>query len=214
MEIRVILVDDHAILREGMEHLLECEADMRVIGSFAHGRPAVEFAARERVDVAIVDVAMPEINGIEIVHQLQDASAHTQILMLSMHSNLEYVYGALRAGAQGYIVKGEAGRVLVEAVRAVHGRQRYLSETINHESLDRYFQKRRTNDPIDWLSAREREVLQLTVEGRSINETAQQLGISTSSVETYRGRVMEKLDISDLPALVKFAIRHGITTLE
>jgi DNA-binding NarL/FixJ family response regulator len=187
---------------------------MRVVGSFASGDPAVEFAAREHVDVAIVDVAMPEINGIEIVRQMQEASANTQILMLSMHSNLEYVYGALRAGAQGYIVKGEAGRVLVEAVRAVHSNHRYLSATIDANSLDRYFQKRRTGDPLDWLTPREREVLQLTVEGRTIAETARQLGLSPKSIETYRGRTMAKLDIADLPTLVKFAIRHGITALE
>lgn len=214
MEIRIILVDDHAILREGIERLLQCEADLRVVGSFAGGQPAVEFAGREHVDVAIVDVAIPEINGVEVVHRLQDASPHTQILMLSMHASLEYVYGALRAGAQGYIVKGEAGSVLVDAVRTVHEGQRYLSKTIDRDSLDRYFQKRRGNDPLEWLSAREREVLQLTVEGWTSAEAAERLGISPKSVETYRGRVLAKLDIADLPTLVKFAIRHGITTLE
>ncbi|OGA46706.1 MAG: DNA-binding response regulator [Betaproteobacteria bacterium RIFCSPLOWO2_12_FULL_62_58] len=214
MEIRIILVDDHAILREGVKHLLETQPDMRVVGSFASGRSAVEFVAREHVDVAIVDMAMPELNGIEIVHRLQDTSPDTQILMLSMHSNPEHVYRALRAGAQGYVVKGALGNALFDAVRAVHGRQRYLSEVIDRNALDRYFQKQRTSDPLDWLSVREREVLQLTVEGRTIAETAQRLGISPKSVETYRGRVTAKLGIADLPALVKFAIRHGITSLE
>ena len=214
MEIRIILVDDHAILREGVKHLLETQPDMRVVGSFASGRSAVEFLAREHVDVAIVDMAMPELNGIEIVHRLQDTSPDTQILMLSMHSNPEHVYRALRAGAQGYVVKGALGNALFDAVRAVHGRQRYLSEVIDRNALDRYFQKQRTSDPLDWLSVREREVLQLTVEGRTIAETAQRLGISPKSVETYRGRVTAKLGIADLPALVKFAIRHGITSLE
>jgi len=214
LEIRIILVDDHAILREGVKHLLETQPDMRVVGSFASGRSAVEFVAREHVDVAIVDMAMPELNGIEIVHRLQDTSPDTQILMLSMHSNPEHVYRALRAGAQGYVVKGALGNALFDAVRAVHGRQRYLSEVIDRNALDRYFQKQRTSDPLDWLSVREREVLQLTVEGRTIAETAQRLGISPKSVETYRGRVTAKLGIADLPALVKFAIRHGITSLE
>lgn len=214
MEIKIILIDDHAILREGVERLLESQADMRVVGSFASGRSAVEFAAREHVDVAIVDMAMPELNGVEIALQLQDISPDTQILMLSMHSSPEHVYRALRAGVQGYVVKGAAGRALFDAVRAVHGRQRYLSELIDRDALDRYFQKRRTSDPLDWLTAREREVLQLTVEGRTIAETAERLGISPKSIETYRGRVTAKLDIADLPALVKFAIRHGITTLE
>ncbi|OFZ89297.1 MAG: hypothetical protein A3I62_05400, partial [Betaproteobacteria bacterium RIFCSPLOWO2_02_FULL_62_79] len=201
MEIRIILVDDHAILREGVKHLLETQPDMRVVGSFASGRSAVEFVAREHVDVAIVDMAMPELNGIEIVHRLQDTSPDTQILMLSMHSNPEHVYRALRAGAQGYVVKGALGNALFDAVRAVHGRQRYLSEVIDRNALDRYFQKQRTSDPLDWLSVREREVLQLTVEGRTIAETAQRLGISPKSVETYRGRVTAKLGIADLPAL-------------
>lgn len=214
MEIRIILVDDHAMLREGIAGLLDAQADMRVVGSFASGRAAVDFVAHEQVDVAIVDMAMPEMNGVEIVRRLQDVSTGTQILMLSMHSHPEHVYRVLRAGAQGYVVKGAVGTALFDAVRAVHGRQRYLSDVIDREALDRCFQKHRTIDPLDWLTTREREVLQLTVEGWSLAESAQRLGVSPKSVETYRGRVTAKLGISDVPTLVKFAIRHGITTVD
>jgi len=214
LEIRIILIDDHAILREGVARLLDTQADMRVVGSFASGRAAVEFVAREQVDVAIVDMAMPEMNGVEIVRRLQDVSTGTQILMLSMHAHPEHVYRSLQAGAQGYVVKGTVGTALFDAVRAVHGRQRYLSDVIDRDVLDCCFQKHRTSDPLDWLTPREREVLQLTVEGRSLAESAQRLGVSPKSVETYRGRVTAKLGISDVPTLVKFAIRHGITTVD
>jgi len=211
--IRIILVDDHALVREGVSRLLEAQADMRVVGAFGEGGAAVRFAAEEEPDVAIVDVAMPETNGIDIARELRAASPDTQLLVLSMYSHPEYVHQALLAGALGYVAKESAGPVLVEAVRAVQAGRRYLSESLGTEALSRFLQGSEGGDPLGRLSARERQVLQHTVEGRTIAETAQRLGLSPKSVETYRSRLMTKLDIDDLPALVKFAIRHGVTSV-
>lgn len=211
--IRIILVDDHALVREGVSRLLEAQPDMRVVGSFGEGDAAIRFAAREEPDVAILDIAMPQASGIDVARQLRDASPDTHLLVLSMHSNPEYVHQALLAGALGYVAKESAGPVLVEAVRAVQAGRRYLSDSLGHEALHRYLESSERRDPLGPLSAREREVLRHMVEGRTIAETAHRLGLSPKSVETYRSRLMTKLDIDDLPALVKFAIRHGITTV-
>jgi DNA-binding NarL/FixJ family response regulator len=211
--IRIILVDDHELVRDGVGRLLEAQPDMAVVGSFGNGRDAVSFAAREEPDVAILDVAMPSSSGIDVARQLRDASPDTHLLVLSMHSNPEYVRQALLAGALGYVAKESAGAVLVEAVRRVQAGQRYFSESLGQEALERFLNESGERDPLAPLSAREREVLRFTVEGRTIAETAQELGLSPKSVETYRSRMMTKLDIEDLPALVKFAIRRGITTV-
>lgn len=211
--IRLLLVDDHALVREGVSRLLEAQTDMQVVGSFGEPEAALAFAAREEPDVAIVDVAMPQASGIELARRLRVASPDTQLLVLTMHSNPEYVHQALLAGALGYVAKESAGPVLVEAVRAVQAGRRYLSESLGSEALSRYLQRGEDSDPLGRLSAREREVLRHTVEGCTIAETAQRLGLSPKSVETYRSRLMTKLGIEDLPALVKFAIRHGVTTV-
>jgi DNA-binding NarL/FixJ family response regulator len=212
--IRIVLIDDHALVREGVSRLLEVQPDMQVIGSFGEGAPAVAFAAEHEPDVAIVDVAMPQASGIDVVRQLREASADTHVLVLSMHSNPQYVHQALLAGALGYVAKESAGPVLVEAVREVQAGRRFLSESIGREALQRYLEDPARRDPMQQLSAREREVLRYTVQGRTIAQTAQRLGVSPKSVETYRSRLMTKLGIEDLPSLVKFAIRYGITSLE
>ena len=208
-----MLFRSHALLREGVGKLLDAQADMQVVGSTGDAREAIEFATGKEIDVGIMDVAMPEMNGIELVLRLLDAAPRMQVLMLSMHANPEYVCRALQAGALGYVLKDVAGRVLVEAVRTVHAGQRYLCSKIDRQAVEQ-FQRDRPADPLALVSAREREVLQLTVEGRSIADTAERLGVSPKSIETYRHRLMTKLGIENLPALVKFAIRHGITTLD
>ena len=214
MPIQILLVDDHTILREGVGRLLEAQADMRVLGSTGDAREAIDLAARQEVDVGIVDVAMPGINGIDLVLRLLDAAPHMRVLMLSMHANPEYVCRALQAGALGYVLKDAAGRVLVEAVRAVHAGQRYLCSKIDTEAVEQYQRDHLPGDSLDLLSPREREVLKLTVEGSNIAATAERLGVSPKSIETYRHRLMTKLGIGNLPALVKVAIRRGITNLE
>lgn len=211
--IRLILIDDHALVRDGVSRLLEAQPDMEVMGSFGDGDTAVRFAEREAPDVAVVDIAMPHVSGIDLTRRLRDAAPETGVLVLSMHSNPEYVHHALLAGALGYVAKESAGAVLVEAVRAVHAGRQYLSETLGYEALQRYQASAGPRDPLGSLSPRERQVLRYTVEGKTIAQTAAQLGVSPKSVETYRSRVMTKLGIVDLPGLVKFAIRHGITTV-
>ena len=213
MSIRIILVDDHALVREGIARLLDGQQDMRVIASFGAGREAIRYVEREEADVAVLDVAMPDLNGIELARYLQDASPGMRIVMLSMHADVEYVHRALLAGAQGYVLKDCPGRILLEAVRTVHAGRRYVCEQVGPQALEQYVRDRGITDPLDRLSAREREVLQHTVEGRTIAETAERLQLSPKSVETYRSRLMSKLEIEDIPALVKFAIRYGITTV-
>jgi DNA-binding NarL/FixJ family response regulator len=206
--IRIILVDDHSVVREGVSRLLEEEPDMRVVGSFDEGNAAVRFAAREAPEVAVLDVAMPCASGIDVARRLRAVSPKTQLVMLSMHERIEYVQQALWAGASGYVLKDAAGNEVVAAVRAVHAGQRYLSERISPRAL----QADPSEDPLERLSAREIEVLKLVVEGNSSNQVAALLGLSPKSIDTYRSRLMTKLDVEHLPALVKLAIRRGLTS--
>jgi DNA-binding NarL/FixJ family response regulator len=205
--IRVLLVYDHALVREGVSRLLDVEPDMRIVGSFADGNTAVRFAAREAPDVAILDVAMPGANGIDVARRLRAVSPKTQLLMLSRHTQPAYVQQAFWAGANGYVVKESAGREVAAGVRAVHAGRRYLSENIRGAC-----DSDRSDDPLHKLSAREMEVLKLVVEGNTSHEVATRLGLSPKSIDTYRSRLMSKLDVAHLPALVKFAIRRGLTS--
>jgi len=211
MPINVILVDDHAVMRDGLRYLIEAEPDLRVLASFSDGLEAVRFAATAQPEVAVVDIAMPGMNGIEVTRKIHEACPSSQVLILSMHADLEFIYQALRAGAHGYLIKESAGGEVVSAIRAVHAGSRYLSRKLDRDAIERYMLER-GDHPLDQLSARERQVLQLTVEGRTSAESGAILKLSPKSVDTYRSRLMKKLDLDDLPALVKFAIRHGITT--
>ena len=206
--IRIILIDDHAVVRDGVGRLLEEAPDLRVVGSFADHAAAVRFAARVEPDVAIVDIAMPRMSGIDVARRLRAVSSRIQILMLSMHARAEDIRNAFWAGANGYVLKESAGAEVVAAVRAVHAGKRYVSARIpscEPEALD-------TEDPLERLSAREIEVLKLVVEGNTSVQMATLLGLSPKSIDTYRSRLMSKLDLDHLPALVKFAIRRGLTS--
>ena len=214
MTIRLLLVDDHAVVRDGVGHLLDAQAGMRVIGSFGDGREAMRYAAIEHPDIAIVDVSMQGMNGIEVARQIHDACPETKVLMLSMHASPEYVHQSFLAGAQGYVLKESAGSELVDAVHAVSEGKRYLSRRISGEVIERYLGERGPDNPLLRLSARERQVLQLVVEGRTSAEVAELLGLSPKSVESYRSRMLKKLELEDLPSLVKFAVRHGVTSIE
>jgi DNA-binding NarL/FixJ family response regulator len=206
--IRIVLVDDHALVRDGVARLLEEAPDMRVVGSFDDAAVAVRLAARAEPDVAILDVALPNASGIDVARRLRAVSPKTQVLMLSMHARTEYVRQALWAGASGYVLKESAGEEVVAAVRAVHAGKRYLSAGIAQCALADYGDE----DPLERLSAREMEVLKLVVEGNTSHEMATLLGLSPKSIDTYRSRLMTKLDLDHLPALVKFAIRRGLTS--
>jgi DNA-binding NarL/FixJ family response regulator len=217
MSITVFLADDHAVVRDGLRVLLEAQPDIRVIGDAADGRETVRRVTRLCPDVVVLDIAMPELNGIEAAREITQACPSTQVIILSMHSTTEHIFRALQAGAHGYLLKESAGIEVVNAVRAVHAGHRYLSPKISNGLIDDYVHQRQAAEaqsPLARLSPREREVLQLVVEGKSSAEIAGILSLSLKTVETYRSRLMQKLDISDLPSLVKFAIQHGLTPLE
>jgi DNA-binding NarL/FixJ family response regulator len=208
--IRVLLADDHQMLRDGLKALLQQTADISVVGEAADGREAVRRAEELKPDVVIMDIAMRELNGIDAALLLREKCPATHVVMLSMHSNSEHVFRALQAGAAAFVLKESAGEEVTAAVRAVHAGRRFLSRAIlAPESTSRARVGRAS--PLDSLSAREREVLQLVVEGRSSAEIAASLHLSPKTIETYRGRLMAKLGVHDVPGLVRFAIEHHLT---
>jgi DNA-binding NarL/FixJ family response regulator len=210
MTIRVLLADDHAVVRDGLKILLQQAGDIRVVGEAADGREALERAQELRPDVVVMDIAMRELNGIEAARQLRDRLPQIRVIMLSMHSNAEHVYRALEAGAVGFILKESAGGEVQEAVRAAHAGHRHFSKGIAALMPDALARATRAS-PLDSLSARERQVLQLVVEGHSSADIGASIHLSPKTVETYRVRLMHKLGVNDVPGLVKFAIAHGLT---
>ncbi len=217
MSIKVFIADDHAMMREGLRLIIEAERDISVIGEAADGRQAVRLIQRLTPDVVIMDIAMPMLNGIEATVQILDSKTFTRIIILSMHSSKEHIFRALEAGAKGYLLKEAAGNEMVKAIRAVYSGNRFLSDRISQTVIEDYIHQRVADSeesPIKRLSPREREVLQLVVEGKSSAEIARNLFLSPKTVETYRSRLMHKLGIKDLPGLVKFAIQHGMTSVE
>lgn len=210
MTIRVLLADDHAMFRDGLKSLLASTPDIRVIAEVGNGGDAVRRIQDLKPDVALLDLSMPDVNGIEAARMLHGRCPDTRVVILSMHSSSEHVFRAFTAGAAGYLLKESAGTELVAAVRAVHGGQRYVSGAI--AALEASLQRAAGQaGPLDSLSARERQVLQLVVEGHSSAEIARRVHLSPKSVDTYRSRLMRKLGVGDLPSLVRFAIQHGIT---
>lgn len=208
---QVYLVEDHVMVRDMMKQVLESDPEIRVVGAAGDGRTAVAEVLKLPVDVVLMDIAMPELNGIEAAKQIRDANKNVKILIVSMHSTSEYVYRAFQAGVNGYLLKEEASD-LIQVVKRVAAGERLLSGKIA-EQVDMLEQPRIKASPLDALSMREREVLQLTVEGKSAESIAEILSLSAKTVETYRTRLKKKLGINDLPALVKFAIQHGVTVL-
>jgi DNA-binding NarL/FixJ family response regulator len=215
--ISVFLADDHAVFRDGLRLVLEAEGDIQVIGDAADGREAVRQVALLCPDVVVMDIAMPELNGIEATRRIHASCPSTQVVILSMYYTTEHVFQALHAGARGYLPKESAGIEVIDAVRAVHAGHRYLSHRISDKVIDDYVRQRESaegSSPLARLKPREREILQLVVEGRSSTEIASRLSLSPKTIETYRSRIMQKLGISDLPGLVRFAILHGLTPLK
>lgn len=215
-QIRIFIADDHAVVRDGLVYILTAQPDMTVVGEAGNGRDAVTLVRQIQPDVVIMDISMPELNGIDATQQIVESTPQTRVIILSMQGTAEHLYRSLQAGAQGYILKDSAGRVLVEAVRAVHAGNRYFSDDMTRLLVEDYLQQRETgpqSSPLDRLSRREREILQLVVEGKSSAEIAEVLALSPKTVETYRSRLMGKLGIKDMPGLVKFAVQHGLTPL-
>jgi DNA-binding NarL/FixJ family response regulator len=213
MPIRVLIADDHTVVAEGLRHLVEAERDIEVVACVADGRQAVQQARDTQPDVVLMDLSMPELNGADATRAILERDPRCRVIVLSMYAQREYVRRALKAGAAGYVVKRSAAKEVVEAIRAVHAGQRYLSPRVADVVLEDYTDERR-DDPLARLSAREREVLQLLAEGRTGAQIAERLSLSQKTVETYRARLVEKLGIRDLAGLVRFAIQKGLVSLD
>ena len=205
---RIILVDDHAVVRQGFKMILSAQPDMEIVGEAGNGREAVELAVQLKPDVVVMDVAMPELNGIEATRRLVASAPHIRVIALSMHKDNVYVREILRAGARGYLLKDSVAGDLVTAIRAVAAGESYLSPAVSNAVLDDY--RRHVTNPIDLLSSREREVLQMLAEGKTNKEIAVVLNLSVYTVDAHRGRIMEKLNVHSINELVRFAVRNGL----
>ena len=200
------------MVAEGLKHLVDAQADMEVVACVGDGREAVQQSRDLQPDVVLMDLSMPELNGADATRSILQRDPRCRVIVLSMYSDREYVRRALKAGAAGYVVKRSAAKEVVEAIRAVHAGQRYLSPRVADVVINDYAEER--DDPLARLSAREREVLQLLAEGRTGAEIAQRLSLSQKTVETYRARLVEKLGIRDVAGLVRFAIQRGLVSLD
>jgi two-component system, NarL family, response regulator NreC len=214
MVIRILIVDDHGVVAEGLRHLVSAQPEMSVVGLAENGRDAVRAAVETAADIVLMDHAMPVLNGTEATRLIRERCGQTRVIMLSMYSDAVHVYRALQAGATGYIVKKSVAKEVVDAIWAVHRGGRYLSKQLADIVIDHVVHRNAPDDPLERLSSRERQVLQLLAEGHSVAEIAATLSLSPKTVETYRARMMEKLGIYELAGLVRFAIQQGVTSLE
>lgn len=212
-ELRVLLGDDHTVLRQGLKRILEDRRDWRVVAEAGNGREAVSKAIELTPDIAVLDVGMPLLNGIEATRQIVRRAPSVRVLILSMHSDQAYVTQAVQAGARGYLLKESAGSELIAAIAAIAGGKSYFSPPVAQVVFDDYVRSltaRGITDRYDALSEREREVLQLVAEGRSSKEIAELLSISPATVETHRTHVLQKLGLRNTAEVVRFAARRGI----
>jgi DNA-binding NarL/FixJ family response regulator len=202
------LADDHAMVRQGFRMILAAQPDMEIVGEAGNGREAVDLADQLKPDIIVMDVAMPELNGIEATRRISASSPRTRVLALSMYKDSVYVREILRAGARGFLLKDAVDRDLLEAVRAVASGEGYLSPAVSEAVLSDY--RRHVTDPLDLLSSREREILQLIAEGKTNKDIATSLNLSVYTVDAHRGRIMEKLNLHSVGELVRFAVRKGL----
>jgi DNA-binding NarL/FixJ family response regulator len=207
---RILLADDHTLVRRGFAMIVSKEDDMEVVGEAKNGREAVELARELQPEVVIIDVTMPELNGIEGTRRIMEICPRTRVLAVSMHRDAVYVREILRAGARGYLVKDADDETFLQAVRAVARGEAYLSPVIADAVLTDY--RKHVTDPIDLLSSREREVLQMIAEGKQNKEIATTLSLSVYTVEAHRGKIMEKLNLHNTGDIVRFALRNGLIT--
>lgn len=215
MSTRILLADDHTLMRQGLRHILESHDDFEIIAEASSGIEAVEAARVHHPDVAIVDVAMKELNGIEATAQILKHSPHTAVLILSMYSDERYVLRSVKAGARGYVLKNSAGDELVQAILTVQKGTAFFSPAVARifqNGFARLKDARETSDRYDLLTDRERQVFQLLAEGNSNKDIANRLGLSLHTVETHRWRLMEKMDLHSTAELVLSAVRRGMVT--
>jgi two-component system response regulator NreC len=207
-KIRVLLADDHAILRKGVRMLIHTQPDMEVVGEARTGREAIAEARRLKPDVVVMDISMPELNGIEGARQICNELTGTKVIALSMHKDSVYVREILRAGARGYLLKDSEDEDLLKAIRGVFRGEAYLSPAISDAVLTDY--RKHVSNPVDLLTSREREILTMVAEGKTNKEIAQALNLSVYTVESHRGSVMEKLNLHNTGDIVRFALRNGL----
>jgi DNA-binding NarL/FixJ family response regulator len=205
--LKILLADDHTIVRQGLKLILSAHADLEVVGEAANGREAVELADRLRPDIVLMDVQMPELNGIDATKKMVAANPRIRILVLSMHKESVYVREILKAGARGYILKDAIDTELLNAIRSVAKGDGYISPAVagalNEKTKD-------PSNPVDMLSAREREVLLLIADGKTNKEIATHLNLSVYTVDSHRGKIMEKLNLHSAGELVRFAMKNGL----
>ena len=212
-KIRILLADDHTLIRRGLRLIIEQHADLSVVGEAEDGRQAVALVASLKPDVAVLDIGMPNLNGIEAAKQITEGDSGTAVIVLSMHRDETYILRALKAGVRGYLLKDSAESDLVRAIRAVAERKSFFSPAVSKVLLEDYMRKlKRTGaeDSYDLLTPREREILQLVAEGKSNKEVAAILNLTVYTVETHRSNIMEKLKLKSLPELILYAVRKGI----
>lgn len=210
---RIVLADDHTIVRNGLRVLLERQPDFAVVGEAGNGREAIEVTARETPDVVVMDIGMPLLNGIEATKRIMADHPRTAVLILSMHSDEAYLLRALKAGARGYLLKDSAEFDLIQAIRAVRAGKAFFSPAVSKVLADDYLRQVRqqgAEDPYELLTTRERELLQLVVELKSTKDIANLLGLSPHTVDTHRGNIMQKLNVHSIPELIVYAVRKGI----
>lgn len=215
--IRVMLVDDHTVVREGLKAVLEAHPRIQVVGDVASGKEAIRLVADLHPDVVIMDIWMPEMDGIVTTRRILEIDLQVKVIFLTMLGTPEHVQRALQAGGSGYLLKESAGREVVEAVLAVEAGHQYLSQAVTRILANIYLSQpghASLQTRLERLSQREREVLDLVVRGKSSAEIGELLHLSPKTVESYRSRLMRKLEIEDLPSLVRFAIQQGLLPLE
>lgn len=213
MSIRVIIADDHRIMREGIRMLLNGEPDITVIAEAENGRRAVDLALELTPEVIVMDITMPDLNGIEATRQILDNMPDTRIIALSMHSDRRFITGVIGAGAMGYLLKDCAFEELAQAIRTVASNQMYLSPRIAGIVVKDYMKNLKPQPTIQSLTDREREVLQLIAEGNTVTEISSKMHLSKKTIESHRNNVMNKLNIHNVAELTKYAIREGLTPL-
>jgi two-component system, NarL family, response regulator NreC len=212
-QIRILLADDHTIVRDGLRSLLEKQPDMTVSGEAADGREAVNFAEENSPDVVVMDIAMPNMNGIEATRRIVATRPATGVVILSMHQDESYVLRSLKAGARGYLLKDSLRSDVVEAIRLVAQGRSFLTRKVSRlmqEDYIRQMERRGVEDSYDLLTDREREILQLIAEGRTNKEVANVLNIGLTTVETHRTHILQKLGLHSVPELILYAVRKGI----
>jgi two-component system response regulator NreC len=211
--IRILLADDHTVVRDGLRALLEKQPDMTVIGEAADGRDSVRMAEEQLPDVVVMDIAMPNMNGIEATRRILAANPQTGVVILSMHQDESYVLRSLKAGAKGYLLKDSLRSDVIEAVRSVSQGRSFLTKKVSRllqEDYIRQMERRGVEDSYDLLTSREREILQLVAEGQTNKEVATMLNISLTTVETHRTHILQKLGLHSIPELILYAVRKGI----